>query len=479
VTNHDENRIRPYEGNPFYWQYRGRPVLLLGGSVEDNLFQIPDLEEHLDLLRSVGGNFVRCTMSARDPGNVHPFARDEATGLYDLERWNDEYWRRFGALLELTAEREIILQVELWATYDLYSGKACWVDHPFNPKNNVNYTAEESGLPEVIDYRQHTQIQPFFETVPALRDLAIPRRHQEAFGEKVLSLSLEYDHVLYCMDNETNADPEWSQYWAGFVRAAAERRGSAVEVTEMWNMWDPTGGAVPGVRIQTDRREYLDRSCVRVTLDNPDLYSFVEISNTNTQLGPTHYAAALWVRRQLEERGTPKPITCDKIYGADATVSHAGPPVAGEERFWRNIFAGVAAVRFHRPPAGLALGKLAQSHIRSMRMFTDALGVFTCAPRPDLIHDNIGWGSEAYCLADPGRVYAVCLPNGGAVQLDCTAIDGDVAMCWLDVRTCRWASHERTAAGNNTWVCAPSGGFWAVVIRPADTSTPPEDPQMP
>ena len=25
-------RIRPYEENPWYWQYRGEPVLLLGGS---------------------------------------------------------------------------------------------------------------------------------------------------------------------------------------------------------------------------------------------------------------------------------------------------------------------------------------------------------------------------------------------------------------------------------------------------------------
>jgi hypothetical protein len=463
-----DDRIRPYEANPFYWQYGGRPVLLLGGSVEDNLFQIPDLEEHLDLLRSVGGSFVRCTMSARDPGNVQPFARDEATGLYDLERWNDEYWRRFRTFLELTAEREIIPQIEFWATYDYYGYQSCWAGHPFNPANNVNYTAEESGLSEVVDYRQHTQIQPFFETVPALEDLPVARRYQEAYVEKLLSISLEHDHVLYCMDNETNADPQWSCYWAEFVKAVAERAGRTVEVTEMWNMWDPTGGAVPGVRIQTDRRDYLERSCVRVTLDNPDLYSFVEISNTNTQLGPTHYEATLWVRRQLEERGTPKPVNCDKIYGADPTVSHGGPPVIGEERFWRNVFAGVAAVRFHRPPTGLALSELARAHIRSMRTFTDELGIFTCEPRPDLIRDEMGWGTEAYCLADPGRAYAVCFPNGGAVQLDCSAAEGDVSMRWLDVRASRWTHEEREPAGDGTWLSAPSGAFWAVLIRPSD-----------
>ncbi len=52
--------------HPPYWQFRGEPVLLLGGSVEDNLFQIPNLEEHLDLLAAAGGNYVRNTMSSRD-----------------------------------------------------------------------------------------------------------------------------------------------------------------------------------------------------------------------------------------------------------------------------------------------------------------------------------------------------------------------------------------------------------------------------
>lgn len=28
--------IQPYPKNPYYWQYKGQPVLLLGGSAEDN-----------------------------------------------------------------------------------------------------------------------------------------------------------------------------------------------------------------------------------------------------------------------------------------------------------------------------------------------------------------------------------------------------------------------------------------------------------
>ena len=104
----DENRIRPYARNPHYWQYQGEPVLLLGGSVDDNLFQIPNLEEHLDQIRAAGGNYVRNTMSCRDEGNVWPFAK--RGDQYDLDRWNDEYWNRFERFLKATARREIIVQ---------------------------------------------------------------------------------------------------------------------------------------------------------------------------------------------------------------------------------------------------------------------------------------------------------------------------------------------------------------------------------
>ena len=68
----DENadRIHPYSKNPFYWQYRGEPVLLVGGSDDDNLFQWTGslLTNHLDNMVAVGANFVRCTMSDRDEG---------------------------------------------------------------------------------------------------------------------------------------------------------------------------------------------------------------------------------------------------------------------------------------------------------------------------------------------------------------------------------------------------------------------------
>ena len=81
----DADRIRPYEANPRNWQYEGRPVLLLGGTDDDNLFQWErnKLTAQLDLLVSAGGNYVRNTMSDRDEGNVYAFGR--VADRYDLD----------------------------------------------------------------------------------------------------------------------------------------------------------------------------------------------------------------------------------------------------------------------------------------------------------------------------------------------------------------------------------------------------------
>ncbi len=132
----DAERIQPGLENPRYWQYHGEPILLLGGTKDDNLFQILDIEEHLDLLASVGGNYIRCVMSGRDEGNVWPFAQND-DGKYDLTRFNEEYWRRFDRLLKLTHERRIIVQIEVWI-FDKYE---MWALNSRDPVNNINYNS--------------------------------------------------------------------------------------------------------------------------------------------------------------------------------------------------------------------------------------------------------------------------------------------------------------------------------------------------
>ena len=86
-------------------------------------------------------------------------------GKFNLNKWNDEYWNRFANFLQQTAERDIIVQIELWATFDYYRDN--WARNPFNPKNNVNYKTKRSKLSEVVDTHPIFTNNNFFRSVPS------------------------------------------------------------------------------------------------------------------------------------------------------------------------------------------------------------------------------------------------------------------------------------------------------------------------
>ena len=70
--------------------------------------------------------------------------------------------------------------------------------------------------------------------MPALRNQKTVLKYQRHFVEKMLSHSLKFGHVLYCMDNETAATPQWGKYWSEYVNAKAKQAGVVVQTTEMW-----------------------------------------------------------------------------------------------------------------------------------------------------------------------------------------------------------------------------------------------------
>ena len=347
----DAPALRPWPDNPWYWSHRGEPVLLLGGSDDDNLFQWPEavLVPQLDRLVAAGGNVVRNTMSDRpDRGfEVYPFAR-LADGRYDLDQWNSEYWKRFAFFLEETARRRIFVQIEIWDRFDYTDagGANRWKAHPYNPANNGNYTAAESGLGDHYPDHPGANRQPFFFTTPGQRNNRVVLARQERFVRRILEHSLRHDHVLYCMDNETSGEEAWSRHWAEFVKAEAARAGRTVNVTEMWDDWNLAG--------ETHRR----------TFDHPELYDFVDVSQNNHNKGEKHWENFLHVRRHLAAR--PRPMNTTKTYGATGNkFGHTDQD--GIERFWRHLLAGAASMRFHRPDSGLGLNDRAVAAIRAAR----------------------------------------------------------------------------------------------------------------
>jgi hypothetical protein len=433
-------RIQPYKKDSRYWQFKGRPMLLLGGSKDDNLFQIPDLKDHLDEIRAAGANYIRNTMSdRRDLGfEVYPF-KQLADGRYDLSQWNDEYWRRFRRMLEWTAERDIIVQIEVWDRFD-YSNKN-WETHPYNPKHNVNYSREESGFAE--DYPEHPgrNRQPFFFTTPKQRNNAAVLKYQQRFVNKMLDYSLKHDHVLYCIDNETSGEEAWAIYWAEYIRRRATEDGVQVYITEMWDNWD------------------LKNKQHRRTFDHPERFDFLDVSQNNQQKNERHWDNFQWVRDYIA--GKPRPINTVKTYGADGNkFGHTNRD--GVERFWRHLIGGAAAARFHRPESGLGLTAPAIASIKAARKLETLIPLWETEPSNELLASRAE--NEAYLAARPGKAYALYFTDGGSVDLDCSAVSEQFVVRWIDIESGEWGRSDSLNAGRKVTIAAPSSGHWVAAI---------------
>ena len=439
--NSNSDPIDISRSHPSYWSHKGEDILLLGGSVQDNLFQIPNLEEQLDMLASAGGNYVRNTMSSRDSGNVWAFHQLE-NGQYDLDRWNDEYWRRFETFLEETAKRDIIVQIEIWATFDYYRDN--WDINPFNPKNNINYEPRRSKLPEVVDTHPIFTENNFFRSVPGQMALAQVLWYQQQFVDRILSYSLRHGHVLYCMDNETSVAADWGRFWAVYIQKQAGLAGRKVHTTQMWDPWE------------------LSHPFHAETFDNPDIYTFVDISQNNHQSADAHWNNGLLQFERLKNMDNLRPVNNVKIYGNDGGAHKTTRDAI--ENFVKNVLMGCASARFHRPTSGQGLNETARGVIKSMRELSDKMDFFNGAPHNTLLLSREP--GEAYCRAIPGKEYAVYFPERGSVEIDLSGMRAP-RIEWLNLLNSRWME-PKTLESGLVMIETPDDDHWVALIKPAN-----------
>lgn len=454
----EQDRIQPYPSNPFYWQYQGEPLLLIGGAWQDNLFNHPTrLAEHLDLLVSAGGNYARNTMSHRNIGNVFAWELNDE-GLFDLDRFNEEYWSRFEHFLSLAYERDIIVQIEIWDPWDLHEDHQSfggWSFHPFNPINNVTYTPEDSGLPVEADFPPQTNPtdHPFWRSVPALDHNELLLSYQKAFVDKLLSYSIRYPNILYCMNNETGEPNEWGDFWADYVHSKATEADVSLYITDMRR----------NENIRSDDHLHI--------FDNPERYSFLDISQNNawSGLGEAHYENILYVRERIANH--PRPINNNKNYGA---ARHGEDESVA--RMSRIFFAGGASARFHRPHPyedpdymyeksdfGLGLSPRAQRVIRSLRSVFDEIAFYQMEPRNDLLGNRNE--NEAYLLANPGNEYAIFFQQEGSVTLNFQGFDDTFHYRWINIDEAEWSNQGVLDPESELLFTTPGPGQWIVIIQ--------------
>jgi len=478
-------QIKPYSKNPSYWEYRGKPIVLIGGSDRDNIFQWAldgtKLIDHLDLLSSCGGNYIRCTMSSREytaegyRWDLLPYPFAKIGDKYDLERWDDVYWSKLREFLRETKKRGIIVQLEIWDRWnesgDSRQARFGWYWSPWNPNNNITYDWPDSPLLK----EGRTSFYNDFHMAAVTRD-AVLLPLQQRFVEKIVDEVVDggFDHVLFQVDNESGIGDETLEpdpYWARFVRSYAKTRGASdVFVCSSRRLHSPTS-------YKATKFQDWDNPEVRVPLVNA-AFNFSDISQNNGSSGQRQYDNILWYRSRVLAHGA-RPINNVKCYhfnwpiGSSFGKDRTSPTDAeAGAKFWRAVFAGAASIRFHRHtptrPAGLregfGLASEGQRHLRSMREFIDAVHIFRMSPRNDLLSQRVT--NEAYCLAEPGRRYAVFFTGDGdgCVEIELTASGRSFDLKWLDVATSCWGKRSTISSRRDYMLRAPGSAHWVAVL---------------
>jgi len=469
-----DTAIRPYAKNPWYWQYRGRPIMLIGGNWQDNPFQWATAESmdeaigQLDLLQAVGGNYCRCVINARrqafpahsSEGMAIPYLKN-GDGRYDLEKWNEEFFARLDAWLREAYARGIIVEMELWDGTLAVN----WKDphNPFRPEHNVNYELDEVILDERGWGNWH---ENFSQAVPALKNDPILMRYQEALIGRILDVSLQYDNVLYGICNEDTMPAEFAEHWAAFIHQRAQKKGKSVCVTDHKQIYPMTGIG-------------LDQNALGSVIENTELFQHVQESTLSSCYPQEQYDSTLALRQLVREQGAIRPINYDKSFwfiqsfGDGWREKQPGNDALAAMRLWIGVFAGAASYTFHRDlPAdpgwtmGLGLNPLAQTHLKSMRMLLDTIDIFGMEPASELISGE-RCENQAYVLAEPGKQYAVYFPGAdydrdagrnraleNRIQLELAP--GAYTLKRLDIAGNRWESETKLEGGKQT-VEAPAG----------------------
>ncbi len=435
------DRIQASTGNPYYWEYRGEPTLLVGAPLPEAPAHVEDVPGLLALVEECGANFARCTLPCSIDPLQSPFVVKD--GVAQLDQFDDAYFDRISLFLELTNARGIVVQLEIW-DFDCFRGER-WFRNPWNPTvasralHGLGTEAPPGKLPT-----------GFFRSLPQLDAWPEMLALQETFFNKVLDRALPFDHVLYSVSSVSSADPQWSSYWCDIIRSRATAMGRNVETTESFSAWDVAGGAVPEAQKNPEGESPAGpRECI----DRPIRYAFVEACGIGRQEGRVLYDSAMWLRRKIRNSGRVRPLNCVRVGALDSDRHEAVTNTL--LRMWRAVFAGVAAVHLDLPdPLAELKNPTIQSNIAALNKLTSELDLAVSEPRQDLIQAIDG--VEAYCFGNPASSIAVLIIGGGSVNLDCESMDCSATRYELDVSEGEWKEP----------VVMQAGGFMRLTASP-------------
>jgi hypothetical protein len=409
-----------HRDNPHYFQFRGKPTILLTsaehyGAVLNSDF---DYVKYLDTLAADRLNHTRMFVGAYcehagalniagntlspAPGRfVCPWARSDQPGYanggdrFDLTRWDQTYFDRLKGFISHASRRGIVVEVNLFCPFYF---DEMWALSPMNARNNVNNVGDVAR-DAVYTLDRHGGLLTF----------------QEAMVRKVVAELKDFDNLYYEVMNEP---------YVGKVPLSWQNRMIDVIVAA--------------------QREVGDRHLISVNVANGtekvhNPHSAVSIFNF-------HYA---WPPDAVAMN-----YALDRVIGENETGIVGGSDFYFRREGWAFILAGGGLYNnldysftvghedgtYQYPPTQPGGGSAAlRKQLRILSDFMHGFDFIRMKPAPQTIRSELPAGVAAFVLSEPGKQYAVYLcrtekaepSRGAAVELSLDLPRGRYRIEWL------------------------------------------------
>ncbi|MBN1294080.1 MAG: hypothetical protein JXB48_19745 [Candidatus Latescibacteria bacterium] len=416
--------LKPHPQNPRYFaDPSGKSVYLTGLHTWNNLRDMGktdpppafDYRKYLDFLEERDLNFIRLwswDLTRCKVNETQIFAEQfpwQRTGpgtaldgkpKFNLDTFDDTYFRRLRSRVEAAEKRGIYVSVMLFEGWALHASEEpwCWDGHPFNSKNNINgIDGDPDGDGRGIE--THTL------DVPEVLEL------QKRYVGKVIDTLNDLDNVLYEITNESGVySTVWQYHMIDFIHEYERNKNKQhpVGMTFQYNR-DKANRGTNAILFDSPA-DWISPNPEGGYQDNPPASDGSKIIITDTDHLWGIGGNRAWVWKSFC-RGL-NPIFMDR-YG------YVEPKKSGGEN--KPVWADYLSPVPENDPQFDSL----RDNLGYAKSYADRMDLALAAPMNDLC-------STGYCLANPGYEYLVYAPEGGTFTLSFDGTEKIYRIEWMN-----------------------------------------------
>ncbi len=416
--------IKLHPENPHYFEFRGRPTVLITsgehyGAVLNGRF---DYVRYLDTLQADGMNLTRTfsgtyreipgsfnieenTLAPEAADYVCPWARSDQAGAadggnkFDLHRWNDAYFARLKDFVAKAGERGIVVEFVLYCV--LYDD-GLHQHSPMHAANNI----QQIGKVKREDFLALQE--------PALHEV------QMKFVQKVVRELREYDNVYFEICNE----PYFNN------------------VTKEWN--DAVAREIAAAEGNSPVKHLIAQNIANGAQEVKEPHPLVSILNFHYAHPPDTVAQNYGLNRVIADDETGFDGTSDEAYRREAwDFILAGGAVFSNLDYSYSVSHPDGTKQFEKSPGGG--GPALRKQLKALSDFIHDCDFIRMKPDNSVIRSRLPEGATARAIVDSGRTYAVYIKGGKELTLSLALPAGRYRATWIEPRDGSVLSDETIA----------------------------------